>query len=130
MSNYRRLFQPGGTFVFTVVTHKRRGFLCEPYARHCLRAAIERTRGDRPFEALAFVLPPIHFHCIWKLPEGDDDFSNRMACIKKDFTKSWLAGGGMRSAFQGQGGTGVNEVSGVGDSGSIRSEMKMIWPVT
>jgi putative transposase len=94
MSDYRRLFRPGGTFFFTVVTHKGRAFLCEPHARHCLRAAIERVRSERPFEALAFVLLPNHFHCIWKLPDADADFSIRMACIKKDFTKSWLAGGG------------------------------------
>jgi putative transposase len=78
MSDYLRLFRPGGTFFFTVVTHKRRPFLCEPHARHCLRAAIERIRSERPFDAIALVLLPDHFHCIWKLPDDDADFSIRM----------------------------------------------------
>ena len=94
MPDYRRLFRPGGTFFFTVVTHKRRRLLCGPHACRCLRVAIERIRSDRPFEVLAFVLLPDHFHCVWKLPDDDADFSIRMACIKKDFTKSRLAGGG------------------------------------
>ncbi len=94
MPDYRRLFRAGGTFFFTVVTHNRRGFLCEPLARHCLRSAIEKVRLERPFEMLAFVLLPEHFHCVWRLPEGDENYSTRMACIKKDFTKAWLAGGG------------------------------------
>lgn len=94
MPDYRRIFQPGGTFFFTVVTHRRRSFLCQQESRDCLRTAIDKVRNDRPFEVLAFVLLPEHFHCIWKLPEEDADFSVRMACIKKEFTHLWLAGGG------------------------------------
>jgi len=94
MPDYRRIFRPGGTFFFTVVTHQRRPFLCQPKARDLLRTAIEKVRGERPFDALAFVLLPDYFHYIWKLPDGDSDFSIRLACIKKEFTRLWMAGGG------------------------------------
>ena len=94
MPDYRRFFLPGGTFFFTVVTHRRRPFLCQPEARHCLRTAIEKTRYVRPFETLAFVLLGEHFHCMWRLPDGDADFSTRMSCIKRLFTQSWLANDG------------------------------------
>jgi putative transposase len=33
-----------------------------------------------------------HLHCVWKLPEGDSDYSIRWALIKKGFTaraKAW-----------------------------------------
>jgi putative transposase len=43
---------------------------------------------------LAFVLLPDHFHCIWKLPDNDSDFSIRLGCIKKEFTQLWMAKGG------------------------------------
>jgi putative transposase len=32
---------------------------------------------------VAFVLLPEHFHCIWKLPENDCDYSIRLGRIKK-----------------------------------------------
>jgi putative transposase len=43
---------------------------------------------------VAFVLLPEHFHCIWKLPEQDCDYSIRFGRIKKEFTQLWLADGG------------------------------------
>jgi len=94
MPDYRRFFCPGGTFFFTVVTHRRRAFLCQDIARHCLRIAINKIRCQRPFEPVAFVLLPDHFHCIWKLPDNDPDFSIRLGRIKKEFTELWLAKGG------------------------------------
>jgi len=42
----------------------------------------------------ACVLLPDHLHCIWSLPEGDDDFPARWASIKRFFTHHYLAGGG------------------------------------
>ena len=94
MTDYRRFFCPGGTFFFTVVTHRRRAFLCQDKTRSCLRIAIDRIRCQHPFESLAFVLLPDHFHCIWKLPDNDSDFSIRLGCIKKEFTQLWMAKGG------------------------------------
>lgn len=99
MPNYRRAFQPGGTFFFTLVTNRRRGFLCHPKARKCLHTVLGQVQSERPFEMMAIVLLPNHFHCVWKLPEGDTDFSTRWACIKKDFTKLWLAAGGCEESI-------------------------------
>lgn len=94
MPDYRRAFCPGGTFFFTVVTHRRRRFLSRPIARDCLRVAVEKVASERPFETLAFVVLADHLHCIWRLPDGDSDFSVRWACIKKSFSQLWLAAGG------------------------------------
>jgi putative transposase len=99
MPNYRRLFQPGGTFFFTVVTHDRRELFRSDEARRCLHDAIRAVQDERPFELVATVLLPQHLHCIWKLPAGDCDFSKRWGRVKSGFTKLWLAGGGRDTAI-------------------------------
>lgn len=91
MPNFRRAFQPGGTFFFTVVTYRRRKILTTQTARESLRQAISSVRDDRPFEIDAFVLLADHLHCIWTLPEGDSDFSERWRAIKTLFTRSFLS---------------------------------------
>jgi len=98
MPNYRRLFQPGGMFFFTVITEGRRPLFARESARRYLHEAIRRVQARRPFDVTAIVLVPEHLHCIWKLPEGDSDYSTRWACIKLLFSKQWLAAGGREAA--------------------------------
>jgi putative transposase len=94
MSDYRRAFQPGGTFFFTLVTQRRVPILCRPLARTILNEAIAKCRTQRPFHLTAIVLLPDHLHAIWTLSDGDADFSTRWAAIKAHFTHEWLARGG------------------------------------
>jgi len=98
MPNYRRVYQPGGTFFFTLVTHNRLKIFQDSQARLFLRHAMRQVQADRPFDVLAMVLMPDHLHCIWRLPEDDADFSVRWSCIKKGFTQSWLMAGGREGA--------------------------------
>jgi putative transposase len=90
MPNYRRYFQSGGTYFFTVKTFKKQRFLSQDKARTLLREVTERVRNERPFEIPAMVLLPDHLHAIWKLPDGDQDFSQRWSLIKRRFTLQWL----------------------------------------
>ena len=87
MPNYRRTLIPGGTYFFTIVTHERRPWLILPHAREILRAAVIETRKRLPFTIHAWVLLPEHIHCLWTLPEGDQDFSKRWALIKRSVSK-------------------------------------------
>ena len=98
MPEYRRWFQLGGTFFFTLVTEQRAPILCDQRARMLLRASIEETQQRWPFRALAWVLLPDHLLTIWTLPVGDGDFSRRWAFLKKQFTRGWLANGGPEAA--------------------------------
>ncbi len=97
MTNYRRARFCGGYYFFTVVTYKRRPFLVDEVSRTCLRNAWRRVRKNRPFEVVAFYLLPEHLHCVWLLPEGDNDFSQRWMLIKKGFTRRYLRAGGQES---------------------------------
>lgn len=98
MTNYRRAKFEGGYYFFTVVTHKRRRFLTDAFARNCLRIAVEKTRQDKYFDVVALCLLPDHLHCVWKLPENDCDFSRRWASIKAGFTRRYLSSGGKGAA--------------------------------
>lgn len=86
MPNCRRA-REGNTYFFTVVTFARRPFLCSEESRAALRAAVAETREVHPFVVDAWVLLPEHLHCIWRLPEGDGDYSTRWGWIKRGFTR-------------------------------------------
>ena len=98
MTSYRRAYVPGGCYFFTIATHHRRRFLCEPLARNALRTAFTEVRQRWSFQVNAIVLLPEHMHCIWTLPENDVDFSMRWNRIKGRFSKLWLNNGGTEVA--------------------------------
>jgi putative transposase len=94
LTHWRRAFLPGGTFFFTQVTESRAPILTISPGRSMLRTAMLECQQRWPFEVLAIVLLPDHLHTVWRLPEGDSDYSKRWGWIKKEFTKDWLAAGG------------------------------------
>ncbi len=81
---YRRFYQAGAWYFFTVVMENRNPLLIEHIER--LRAAFRMCLSRYPFEIEAIVILPDHLHTIWKLPEGDADFSNRWMVIKHKFS--------------------------------------------
>lgn len=80
-SSYSRPNVPGASVFFTVVLVDRGA---DTLMRHIdvSRDAVRVTRAKRPFGIDAWVVLPDHMHCVWTLPEGDADFSGRMAEIK------------------------------------------------
>ena len=82
MSNYRRVYIKGGTYFFTVVTHQRKPVFENPQNINHLRDAFSYTKQRLPFSLKAIVILPDHLHCIWRLPELDDDYSRRWNMIK------------------------------------------------
>jgi len=81
---YRRFYQPGARYFFTVVTANRKPLLIENIDR--LRAAFKTCKERHPFEIEAMVVLPDHLHTIWRLPEDDADFSKRWMVIKRYFS--------------------------------------------
>lgn len=98
MSDYRRLYAPGGTYFFTVVTADRQPLFAEQQNIDLLRQSFRYVRQRRPFELVACVVLHDHLHCLWQLPEEDADYSTRWQMIKTAFTRQWsTTSGGNRS---------------------------------
>jgi REP-associated tyrosine transposase len=86
MQRCRRYYLNGGVYFFTVVTEKRRRFLCEDWSREILRDAVIRARRNRDFKILGWCLLPDHFHCVIELPTESSDFSMIMGQIKRTYS--------------------------------------------
>lgn len=88
MPDYRRYRVPGGTYFFTVNLLER--YPNDLLVAHIdsLRKVVRDVRKKRPFVIDAWVVLPDHLHCVWTLPPGDDDFSNRWRLIKQGFSKA------------------------------------------
>ena len=94
MPNYRRWRQEGGIVFLTVVTYGREGLFRDAAARRHLKAALGQVRAVRPWRMDGIVLLPDHLHMLWRLPEGDADYSTRVGEMKKTFTRAFLSDGG------------------------------------
>ena len=86
MTNYRRLFVPGGTYFFTVALADPSSTLLVEQV-DLLRHAVRLCQKQRPFEINAAVILPSQLHMIWTLPSGDADFSARWRSIKSTFSR-------------------------------------------
>ena len=86
---YRRLLHSGGRYFFTLVTAQRRAIFTDDETIKILRHAFLQVMNKHPFSIDAFVLLPDHLHCIWTLPENDDNFAMRWRLIKTWFTKHY-----------------------------------------
>ncbi|MFA6970505.1 MAG: transposase [Gallionella sp.] len=84
---YQRVFVPGASYFFTLVTEQRRTILASVAAIEVLHSAFRAVSKTRPFEVDAIVVLPDHLHCILTLPPGDADFATRWRLIKTRFTK-------------------------------------------
>jgi putative transposase len=85
--DYRRVFVPGGEYFFTVNLEDRSSNLLTRNIE-ALRGAWRHVEDRMPFETVAAVVLPDHLHCIWRLPDGDADFSGRWRMFKARFTRS------------------------------------------
>ena len=84
MPDYRRIYRKGGCYFFTVVTTKRQSILIKNI--QLVREAFQHVCSRHPFIIDAAVILPDHLHCIWTLPENDDDYSMRWRLLKSYFS--------------------------------------------
>ena len=90
MPQYRRWFQPGGSFFFTVVADGRRPLFADPAAVRLLGNCFREVIARRPFRMPGVVVLPDRLHAIWKLPDGDARFDARWTAVKAKFTRGHL----------------------------------------
>ena len=93
---YRRVFIPGASYFFTLVTHDRLPFFSDPAAIDLYRNAVRKVQARWPFTLEAEVILPDHIHLLCTLPGGDADYPTRVRLIKRAFTQSFL---GQRHRF-------------------------------
>ena len=86
MPYYRRLWQAGGTYFFTVTLSQRNTDLLTHHI-DLLRDAVKIVRRRYPFIIHGWVVLPDHLHCVIELPPGDADFARRWRLIKLVFSK-------------------------------------------
>lgn len=84
MSDYIRPARKGAAVFFTVALAARGDDLLLAQIGR-LRAAVAKTRAERPFDVLAWVVLPDHMHTVWRMPEGDADYPTRWRLIKGRF---------------------------------------------
>ena len=85
MQKHRRLYVPGATYFFTVRLRDPSATLLIDNI-NLLRSAVRVCQNKRPFKIEAAVVMPSVAHMIWKLPDGDADFSSRWKLIKATFS--------------------------------------------
>ena len=66
MPEYRRIYQPGGTYFFTLITYNRKPIFRSKSARDLLHSVWVDVQSRHKFEAIAVCLLPEHIHAIWK----------------------------------------------------------------
>ncbi len=91
MPDYRRIFLPGGTYFFTVVTYDRQPIFSNIKAINIFRRSIQDVMLKHPFKEVAYCILPDHIHAIWTLPEDDFDYPLRWRAIKSIFTFKYLS---------------------------------------
>jgi putative transposase len=75
----------GSVFFFMVILAERpSNLLVDEIDR--IRKIYRMVQQRHPFETIAACVLPDHIHALWKLPEGDADFSTRWSLIKSGFS--------------------------------------------
>lgn len=87
MANYRRAYEKGATYFFTVNLKNRNSTLLTDNIS-LLTNAFRLVAKSYPFQTDALVVLPEHLHAVITLPDNDCDFSIRWRYIKGEFTRS------------------------------------------
>ncbi len=89
MSEYRRLYQPGGSYFFTVVTHQRIKILSLPDHISRLKSSFDKVMEKHPYAMEAFVILPDRVHCLWRMLPSNSNYSIRWRLIKGYFSNGF-----------------------------------------
>jgi len=83
----RRVFNSGASYFFTIVTEQRQPLFENEKVVHLFCDAVRHVMKSHSFTQDAFVIMPDHIHCIWSLPQGDEDYFTRWDLIQSLFLK-------------------------------------------
>jgi putative transposase len=86
---YRRYFEAGGTYFFTLVTYQRQRIFVDNHHVSIFLKGLQTIQKRQPFDLLVYCIMPDHIHMIWKLPEDDDDYPTRIRLVKSYFSRCY-----------------------------------------
>jgi putative transposase len=86
--NYHRYYDAGEIIFITQVVKDRSPAFQNPITLSLLRHTIENVKQFHPFELLAYVYLPDHFHLLLR-STGLSNFSQIMHSLKSNFTKAY-----------------------------------------
>lgn len=86
MTNYRRIYNPKGTYFFTVNLNNRKSKLLTDNV-DLLREAFNKVKTQYPFTIDAITVLPEHFHCVLTFPDINQNYSTIIRLIKSYFSK-------------------------------------------
>jgi len=89
MTNIRRYYVPNAIVFITSITQNRFPLFSIKRNIGILNLTVENVKQIHPFEIMAYVLLPDHFHWLLRLSEGDDDFSKILKSVKGNFTANY-----------------------------------------
>ena len=94
MPEYRRIYQAGGIYFFTLVTNQRQSIFSSWEARELIIDSIKKAQKYHHFENLAYCVLHDHLHVLWQMPENDFDYSMRIGLVKRYFSIAYREGFG------------------------------------
>ena len=86
--NYHRYYDAGEIIFITQVVKDRSPAFQNPIALSLLNETLQNVSLYHPYEMLAYVFLPDHFHLLFR-PIGSSNFSQIMHSLKFNFTKAY-----------------------------------------
>jgi len=89
MPDYRRFYIPNSITFITCVTRDRYPYLKSKSDIDLFFSTLARVKEIKPFELMAYVVLPDHFHWLMKVDQSSGNFSKVMHSIKRNFTQNY-----------------------------------------
>ena len=97
--NFRRYYVPNSIVFITQVVNHREPIFHNLASLELLKTVLRNVKTLHPFDMLAYVFLPDHFHCLIK-PTGASNFSKIMLSLKPNFTKQYKESKGIKGSMK------------------------------
>ena len=89
MPDYRRYYVPNAIIFITCVTRDRLPYLRDELDVQLLLETMRRVQVVHPFQLLAYVILPDHFHWLMRANSNLDTFSTVLHSVKRNYTLNY-----------------------------------------
>jgi len=96
MPDIRRFYVPNAIVFITCVTKDRYPYLKSKKDVELFSATLAKVNEITPFELLAYIFMPDHFHWLMKVDDPSGNFSKVLHSIKRNFTLNYKRAQGIQ----------------------------------